>query len=213
MASILVVCTGNICRSPMAEAFLRRALVRKLGPRAPGVTSAGTVGWEGSGPMPEAIDAAAERGLDISDHVARRLNAAMIEEADLVIAMAAEHRDSAAELVPAAASRTYTLKELVRLLETVDRLLATGRASETAEDVGAGDDVAADLGVRIAQAEAVRTRGGEANPWDEDVVDPLGLPLDTYRAVAWELEGWSDRLVDRLFGPVPAAVQGEAGGQ
>jgi protein-tyrosine phosphatase len=212
MASILVVCTGNICRSPMAEAFFRRALVRKLGPRAPGVRSAGTVGWEGSGPMPEAIEAAAERGLDISDHVARRLNGAMIEEADLVIAMAAEHRDLAAELVPTAAARTYTLKELVRLLETVDRLLATGRPSGT-EDVGAGEDVAADLRVRIAQAEAMRSRGGEANPWDEDVVDPLGLPVDTYRAVAWELEDWSDRLVDRLFGPVPAAVKGEASGQ
>ena len=197
----------------MAEGFLRRALVRKLGARAPGVTSAGTVGWEGSGPMPEAIEAAAERGLDISSHVAQRLNAAMIGDADLVVAMAGEHREAAVELVPAAASHTYTLKELVRLLETVDRLMAsTGRGPETDDDVGSSDDVAADLGVRIALAHAARTSGGEANPWDEDVVDPLGLPLDTYRAVAWELEGWSDRLVDRLFGPVPAAVPGEANG-
>ena len=197
----------------MAEGFLRRALVRKLGARAPGVMSAGTVGWEGSGPMPEAIEAAAERSLDISNHVAQRLNAAMIGDADLVVAMAGEHREAAAELVPAAASRTYTLKELVRLLETVDRIMtSTGRGPQTDDDVGSSDDVAADLGVRIAQAHAARTSGGEANPWDEDVVDPLGLPLDTYRAVAWELEGWSDRLVDRLFGPVPAAVPGEANG-
>jgi low molecular weight protein-tyrosine phosphatase len=213
MASILVVCTGNICRSPMAEAFLRRALVRKLGPRAPGVMSAGTVGWEGSGPMPEAIEAASERGLDITNHVGQRLNAAMIEDADLVIAMAAEHRDSAVEMLPGAASRTYTLKELVRLLETVDRLLASTGQGDTPDEVGVGDDVTADLGVRIAQADAARSRGGDANPWDEDVIDPLGLPLDTYRAVAWELEDWSDRLVDRLFGTVPVAVPDEAGGR
>ena len=138
----------------------------------------------------------------------------MIGDADLVVAMAGEHREAAAELVPAAASRTYTLKELVRLLETVDRIMtSTGRGPQTDDDVGSSDDVAADLGVRIAQAHAARTSGGEANPWDEDVVDPLGLPLDTYRAVAWELEGWSDRLVDRLFGPVAAAVPGEANGR
>jgi protein-tyrosine phosphatase len=210
MASILVVCTGNICRSPMAEAFLRRALVRKLGARAPGVASAGTVGWEGSGPMPEAIDAAAERDLDISGHVARRLSASMVENADLVIAMAGEHRDAAADLVPEAAQRTFTLKELVRLLESVDRLepAASSRSDGRAGD----DDVASELHFRVAQAEAARTRGADANPWDEDVVDPLGLPLDTYRAVAWELEGWSARLVDRLFRPVPAEVPREATG-
>jgi protein-tyrosine phosphatase len=212
MASILVVCTGNICRSPMAEAFLRRALVRKLGARAPEVASAGTVGWEGSGPMPEAIDAAAERDLDISDHVARRLSASMVQNADLVIAMAGEHRDAAADLAPEAARRTFTLKELVRLLESVDRLEPAGRSRSDGDAGADDDDVASELGFRVAQAEAARGRGADANPWDQDVVDPLGLPLDTYRAVAWELEGWSARLVDRLFGGVPAGMPREATG-
>ncbi|MGZ8625275.1 MAG: arsenate reductase/protein-tyrosine-phosphatase family protein, partial [Actinomycetota bacterium] len=47
MASILVVCTGNVCRSPVAEGLLRAALERRFGERAPVVASAGTAGWEG----------------------------------------------------------------------------------------------------------------------------------------------------------------------
>ena len=76
MSEILVVCTGNICRSPMAEGFLRAALVERLGEAAPVVTSAGTAGWDGSGAMDESIRAAQERGVDIRAHLARRLHGA-----------------------------------------------------------------------------------------------------------------------------------------
>ena len=50
---------------------------------------------------------------------------------------------------------------------------------------------------------------GRSNPYDEDIVDPLGMPLETYRAIAWELDDWIDRLLVGLFGPVPAGVAGE----
>ncbi len=63
MASILLVCTGNICRSPIAEAALRAKLSVRFADRAPHVSSAGVAGWEGSGAAPEAVQAAAERGL------------------------------------------------------------------------------------------------------------------------------------------------------
>ena len=65
------------------------------------------------------------------------------------------------------------------------------------------------LGARIAAAADARRGGGPANPYDEDVVDPLGMPLETYRAIAWELDDWIDRLLAGLFGPVPAGVAGE----
>ena len=71
MSEILVVCTGNICRSPMAEGFLRAALVERLGEAAPVVSSAGTAGWDGSGAMDESIRVAQERGVDIRAHLAR----------------------------------------------------------------------------------------------------------------------------------------------
>lgn len=190
MACILVVCTGNVCRSPIAEGMLRAALAGRLDDRAPVVTSAGTAGWEGSAAMPESVAAAAERGVDIADHSARRLLNEHVREADLVLGMAAEHREAVAASVPDAASRTFTLKELVRLLEALPS--PPGEKSPDAR-----------LAARVAEAGALRTSGFRGNEFDEDVVDPLGLPVESYRAIAWELEEWCGRLVDGLFGRTP----------
>lgn len=193
MGPILVVCTGNVCRSPLAEGFLRAALASRFGAGAPTVTSAGTSGWEGSRAMPESVEAAAERGVDISGHVGRRLMAGHVRDADLVLAMAAEHRDEAADAVPQAAGKTFTLKELVRLLETLPAAPGRGEPEER-------------LVRRVAEADTLRASGFEGNPSDEDIVDPLGLPLEGFRAVAWELDEWCGRLVDGVYGKAAARV-------
>lgn len=192
MASILVVCTGNVCRSPMAEGFLRSTLEGRFGDDAPLVASAGTAGWEGSPPMEESIQAAAEHGADISGHVARRLLEEHIGAADVVLAMAAEHREAVARAVPEAMTKTFTLKELVRLLEELPR--SAGRsASPAVQLVG-----------RVGEAAALRRSGFRGNLNDQDVVDPLGMPVDSFRAVAWEIDDWCGRLVEGLFGKTPA---------
>ena len=193
MASILVVCTGNICRSPIAEGFLRRLVAARNAPIE--VSSAGTSGWDGSSAMPESIEAAAERGADISSHLARRLTRDMIQGADVSVAMAAEHRDRVVWMVPDARSRTFTLKELVRLLEELP-------------PPDPQPDAEGSLRKRVAAADALRTSGFAGNPFDEDVADPLGLPLEAYRAVAWELEEWCSRLIQGLLGTAaPADLQ------
>ena len=193
MTSILVVCTGNVCRSPIAEGLLRDALVERFGEHAAHVTSAGTAGWEGDGAMKESVAAAAERGTDISGHVARKVTGTMVEHADLVVTMAAEHRDALSRFSPDTAHKTFTLKELVRLLETLP-------AAQGAEPASLPD--------RVAAADAARAAGFKGNPHDEDVVDPLGMPMESYRAIAWELDEWVTRLVNGLFGGVPAAAEG-----
>jgi protein-tyrosine phosphatase len=189
MASILVVCTGNVCRSPIAAGVLRAELERRFGPIAPEVASAGIGAWERSPATPEAIDAAAERGFDISDHRGRQLARPLVDDADLVLAMAAEHRKAVTEAASAAAQKTFTLKELVRLLEALPPAAADhGHPGRT-------------LITRVADADRLRREGFESAPFDEDVADPIGMPFEMYRAVAWELDEWGKRLVVGVFGP------------
>jgi protein-tyrosine phosphatase len=175
MSEILVVCTGNICRSPMAEGFLRAALVERLGAAAPVVTSAGTAGWEGSGAMEEAIRSAQERGVDIRAHLARKLHGAMLEDADLIVCMAVEHRVGIVRAMPDLEPKTFTIKELVRLLEA--------------------SPVEGPFEARVAAAAAARN--GSAPPTG-DVRDPLGDTIEGYREVADELFDLSDRLAAAL---------------
>jgi protein-tyrosine phosphatase len=190
--SILVVCTGNICRSPIAEGMLRAMLEERLGEAAPLVASAGTAGWDGRPATEEAVAAAADLGVDIAGHRARELGAEHIRAADLVIGMTEEHAEVVLALEPTAAERTFTLKELVRLLEAVPAPEVGPTPLET-------------LRARVRQADALRRRGVVRNPFDTGVVDPLGEGLQVYRAVAWELREWCARLVDALVGEAPSA--------
>jgi protein-tyrosine-phosphatase len=85
-----MVCTGNICRSPMAEGLLRQMLPESLTPVVT-VRSAGTHGLHGNRAEPFAVMAAAGYGADINGHRARILDPAMIRGADLVLAMEKYH--------------------------------------------------------------------------------------------------------------------------
>jgi protein-tyrosine-phosphatase len=180
----------------MAEGFLRELLERRAGDPRVSVTSAGTIGWEGSAPVPEAVVVAAERGIDISTHVARRLDPGQIAQADLVVGMTGEHRDESVALLPEAASKAFTLKEVVRLLEN----------SPFATDGSVSPEWLAE---RVADSNRLRAEGFRGLPEDEDVIDPLGMPVDTFRAVAWEIGEYCQRLCTGLFGKAPAQIQAE----
>jgi len=181
---VLFLCTHNSARSQMAEGWLRHLAGDRFE-----VHSAGT---EATRVRPLAVRAMAELGIDIAGHRARRLSASLAN-ADLILCMAAEHRDEIAALAPVAADRTFTLKELVRLLEAAPL---------------ARDATTPPLPARIEEAARLRATGGSPNPFDEDVVDPLGMSEDTYRAIAWELDRWIERLVTGLYGEVAVAAEG-----
>lgn len=194
MLRVLVVCTGNICRSPMAEGFLRDRSRRLLDGDLD-VSSAGTWARMGSPPMPEAIEAAAERGVDVAHLRSTPIEPEAIDRADLVLTMAAEHRDEVLHIEPRAEPKTFTLKELVRLLAELP---------EARPD--AGREGALD---RIAQANRLRSGPDPPVVLDQDVSDPLGLGFPTYRAKAFEIEEQVEALIKRLFGvekPAPASA-------
>ncbi|HEX2031053.1 MAG TPA: low molecular weight phosphatase family protein [Actinomycetota bacterium] len=196
MLSVLFVCTGNICRSPIAEGLLAHRSARLLGGTLR-VGSAGTWARPGQPPMPETVRAAGERGVDISSLRASSLDPEIVGEADVVLTMTAEHRDEVARIAPEASSKTFTLKELVTLLRRLPPA-----PYPPSRDAALARIVAADELRRSADAPAVP---------DEDVADPLGMSVETYRAVAWELDGLVDALVGGLFGDLRRASAAAGG--
>jgi protein-tyrosine phosphatase len=89
---VLFVCTGNTCRSPLAEAALKLA----LGPEAGrvDVASAGTAAWEGQPATAHAVEVAARAGADIGSHRSRRVAPELVRSADLILAMEPGHATS-----------------------------------------------------------------------------------------------------------------------
>ena len=184
MLRILVVCTGNICRSPIAHGLLVDRLSRQGGSEIE-VRSVGTWGRTGSPATREAVAAAAEHGIDIRKHRSAGFTPEPAAWADLIITMTSEQAEEVLEQVPDAAAKTFTLKELVAIL----RSLPAPEGQPTREA----------LMRRIVQGHGVRS-GDYSAPVDLDVADPLGLSDAVYRAVAAELQGLVEELLRGLVG-------------
>jgi protein-tyrosine-phosphatase len=108
MKHVLFVCTGNICRSPMAEVALRRELERR-GAQGVSVSSAGTGAWDGASASEGAYLVALENDLDLSQHRARLISRDIVEQAGVILTMARHHRTRVEEL--GGEGKTYLLGE------------------------------------------------------------------------------------------------------
>jgi protein-tyrosine phosphatase len=106
---ILVVCSGNICRSPMGEGILRALAARHLDPDAVAVASAGTLGLVGHAPHPHAIAACARRGVDISAQRSRALDVDALRWATHVACMDAGHLAFVRKHLPRRADDAFLL--------------------------------------------------------------------------------------------------------
>jgi len=118
MKTILFVCTGNICRSPMAEGLFRHA-VKGRGDYK--VLSAGVGAIDGQPPSANAVRALKDLGIDISAQRSRMLTGKMIEQADYILGMTHSHLDSITLLYPSAAEKTFLLREFDDTLDTFEK--------------------------------------------------------------------------------------------
>ena len=107
---ILFICSGNTCRSPMAEAYFRN-LCEKAGIKDIHVSSSGTCAYQGHPASNLAISVMKDLGIDLTRHRSTPLDREMIESSDLIIAMTQSHRIQVGKLNPQALKKTKLLLE------------------------------------------------------------------------------------------------------
>ncbi|HET6814720.1 MAG TPA: hypothetical protein VFJ69_12045 [Actinomycetota bacterium] len=180
---VLFVCTGNICRSPTAEALARRELARRPGVPIQ-VSSAGSHALEGNPAASRSMLAASARGASLERHVARELTRGRVRAADLVLCMATEHRPFVLGYDRSAADRTFLLATFARVAGEWD-WLATSPA-----------------GLVAVAAEHAREQDGD------DIDDPLGQPAEAYAACAERLDGLVSTVVAALAKATPVGTTG-----
>jgi protein-tyrosine-phosphatase len=112
MPSILLVCTANICRSPMAEVMLRRKLENEGMPGEWQVSSAGTWATDGIRASEMGVAVMRERGLDTGAHRSRAVTDAILAEADLILTMTSGHAEALRAEFPEARVRIRLLSEM-----------------------------------------------------------------------------------------------------
>lgn len=122
--SVLFVCTGNSCRSVMAEALLKKYL-KSLGKDNITVRSAGISAMNGYLPTDETLSVLKDEGIDASAFRSKDLTDDIIKNSDLILVMEEFHKERVINLVPEAASRTYLLKEY-GIIEKKDSPEGTG---------------------------------------------------------------------------------------
>ena len=181
--TILHVCMGNICRSPMAERLFARAVRDRAGEAGDQLVrsvSAGTGGWhEGEEMNPPAARQVRSRGGSTTGFEARKLRGDFIDEADLIFTATADQYDYVVALRPDAAGHTFVMGEFGRLLSAVD-------AAALPPAQGDPDSVYA-RGVAIVEA-VNRLRGRDGPLPGDDLDDPWGRGDQTFQRIGDEIE-------------------------
>ena len=177
---ILTVCTGNICRSPVAERLLQAGLDQVL-PGGFEVRSAGTRAMVGHPIQPLSADIVRMYGGTDQDFAARQLNPKVLRGTDIVLTMTSQHRGEVLQLDASMLKRTFTIREFARMLEALEKRDAAGEANGKAVDAGT---LWRGLPARLA---SVRHLALAADSSDNEVIDPYKRSAEVYRQMEDEL--------------------------
>ncbi len=175
---ILVVCTANVCRSPMAEHFIRVAA--EAAGTSVDVSSSGFLS-AGEPATPLVVDVMQEWDGDLTAHRSRQTSQDMIERSDLVVTMERRHARDLVLLAPGSSWKIHTLVALVTALEE-------SRAAPDAAE-------------RVRGIAAARPGGAHLGSGADEIDDPFGRSRRVNRATAERLADLSPRLIAGLFSP------------
>ncbi|BCW79920.1 low molecular weight phosphatase family protein [Pseudarthrobacter sp902506025] len=207
---ILTVCTGNICRSPVAERLLQAGLDQVV-PGGFQVASAGTRALVGEPMQPISADIVRTFGGDPEGFAARQLTPKILRGVDLVLTMTSGHRGEVLQLDASLLKRTFTIREFARMLDVLDQRAAGADSQPAAvvssRDASSRDPSSGDAGSRThgsdaegglaanaalwrglpARAAGVRHLSLPADASDNDIVDPYRRAPEVYREMEDQL--------------------------
>lgn len=189
MKRVLFVCTGNTCRSPMAEGLFN-AIARQRGFQGE-ARSAGVLAAEGMPISDHTATILRERGC-AAKAASQPLTREMSEWADLILTMTIGHKRQVLEMFPEAVEKTFTLKEFAAGTEEADA------AVKEREKLAAELQIKQSLNQPISEEEKNRLQDMERQMPNYDIADPFGGDLDEYRRTAAEIEQAVEKAIDKL---------------
>lgn len=204
-ATIVVVCTGNVCRSPYLEHLLADRLDRVWGGGRIHVSSVGVRGLAGESMTQESAALLHAEGIETAEFRARRLSPSLLLPADLVICATRAHRSAVVQLAPALLRRAVLLPELALALGHLSAVTTAGHA-RPGGTTPAGDEAQGDLSqwVRSVARAVVHHRPaivGAVADAELDIDDPYGGPPVAYERMKEQIGRWLPDAVAVLSPP------------